>query len=251
MSLAAEIKSGYKSIATAQGQDKVKAYTEYHQFLNEAEISVEDIQAASSDMNTAVQIIEESRRKRITIGSSKTKLLRGSGIVVMGDRFGDILAASYLTEANGEDLVAKQYPGYQKVALRKMGQAAMVGNVNATQSMLRGKYRLLQEILLEAGLLGQDDPPHHLGYAAVHSFMVGASGMLPSDEVAEQLSLELAPELEADRSRGWVEWPHDEFAGAIDLAVADDVLYRDVSFVRMDQLIGCIREWHAIGINVH
>ncbi|HXY18154.1 MAG TPA: hypothetical protein VEH48_01895 [Candidatus Nitrosopolaris sp.] len=250
MSVSQEIKSGYAAIAKASSDsDRVKAYAEFHRQLDGAKISVDDIEGASRQSGTIFEATKAARDKKVRIKRGTKRLLRGSGIIVVGSYDGDILAADYHRDLENEDLVANKYPGYQKIAVRKIGQALLLGSVNAKSVV--NQYHRLQEMLVESGLTETSAPPHHLGYAGGHGLTVGASGMLPTDEVAAELSELLAPELVEGYRRRWVDWKHDEFAGAIDLAAADHVIHPTDAIKTIHELTAYIRSYHDHGLNPH
>ena len=250
MTRSTEIKKGYKAITSASAADKPAAYVEFHQFINENDLAVDEIEAASKQNKSVLSAAQNVRRSTLYVGLDKTNLLRGSGMIVIGDHSGNILAADYALDENDRDLVAEKYPGYQKVALKKLAQAALLGDAGLDNIVQQ--YQKLQEILEEYGLTNPGEPSHHLGYAANVSLTAGVSGMLPSEAMAAELVRLSSAITLSDWRRGWVDWQYDEQAGFMDLIVADGILNPEFAPKLSSEITGgYLPALHEEGLNVN
>jgi hypothetical protein len=154
---------------------------------------------------------------------------RGPGMMVVGNDRGQLLAASYADTPDGDPL-AEKYPGYQRVALRKVGLAAAIVRSELLHDVIwtADVYDRVEERLAEEGISSSGGPGHHLGYAAREMedgtfITVGATGMLPSQETDWRVRSRTASRLEADRTAGLFEWETDAFAGFHDMVAAEHV----------------------------
>lgn len=225
MSEVRQLKDGYADIALAKnGGDAVKAYKEFHLMLEETKPGVDMVTSVAVKPDVlALKAIERVRSGQVY---PEGGYFRGSGIIIVGDSDGEILAASY---QDYEDPVAKHYGNYQYVALRKTGLAAMIGKLGIIPGFGNDNYMRIQRIL-EANELSQTHAPHHLGYAAVppvgtsRFLTAGASGMLPTPAIAKQTSQQNLARFNTDRQNGVYKWVGDEAAGLHDTVAAYSVL---------------------------
>lgn len=233
MSVIKKIEQGFASITgAASATDAEKAYVAYHKMLDEEKPSADDLASLGSPVTVAHWAGEKVRRG-LAFDDHRTQegkiypYMRGSGAIVLGTSEGQILHFSYKGE--GSDPVADKYGPYQHVAVRKLGQGALLAGMGIFDEL--AQYRELERILIENGLKVADSAPHHLGYAALAleggaGFVVaGASGMLPHEHLQSSLREQFAEHLEDAYKNGWLDWDGDEFAGFHDYATASAALH--------------------------
>jgi hypothetical protein len=171
------------------------------------------------------------RVERSIRGENGGEYFRGSGIVVVGDDE-KLLAADYQGHGNDEreagDPVADKYGGYQHMALWKVVLGAYASRLGRGRLSIAGTYPSVNRMLAVRNLLPDGLTFHHIGYASdgipTFPLVAGASGMLPSDDVADTIARREYNVLNRDRAAGLVDWPRDEFAGYHDLVAATSVL---------------------------
>lgn len=221
--------------------DMVKAWGEFEDAITDIVPDVDVLAAMSSRDAWAEGALAMTRvislehvPIRLPSVDLHTPYYRGSGIMIAADKQ-RVLAVSYSLDSDGKDIVEEHegYSGYQQVALRKVGRAALLANVLGLPGNC---YETLEDILRGSERLSSEAPPHHLGYdfevpnsgwplvaggAARQFTAAGASGMLPSHEIQVAMRETYSDILERDQENGWVDWEHDEFAGFHDLLAAN------------------------------
>lgn len=221
-----DLRRGYASIATAASEtDAVSAYKEFHLLLEELQPDADTVLSAATQKFKLLQIINSVRAGEIKRPASTLRYFIGTGIMLVGHSNGEILAGSYKGE---NDIVAEHHGSYQYVALRKLGQAALLGHTEIGYAPSQEAYQRLQMILEEASL-SIPQWPHHLGYAlsrisAGDFLTAAASGMLPTDGIAQTIAKDYPATMATGRLRGWYDWAEDESAGLHDAVAAASVL---------------------------
>lgn len=195
--------------------DAASAYVDFHQTVNETNPDPDEISSMLVHDTHALAVL--------TSGVMRLHGLRGSGMVLLGNNEGRILSTHY--SAQEIDPVAERYGSYQKVAIRKIGQGALVGRSRYKDPY--DQYQYIEEILVDNGLK-PSYPTHHLDYVALNTgndlfITAGASGMLPSTEVADYMRERESERLQRDYEAGLLDWAGDEFAGLYDLLAASVV----------------------------
>ena len=221
-------------------RDLDSAFTEVITELNAMNIHPDTIQELGH-MAPRTQALSEA----MTSGASDSQSarayrqgFRGSGAIVTMDSSGTIMAARYSTDRDGNDAVAQHYgETYVGMSVRKVFMGAWLARRGAYDrpAYVNGwQYALMDTTMHHT--LAPDTPreswtPHHLGYGnarrgtnrRVDLFTaVGVSGALPHPDFHAKLAEQ--PRMQAiirtDEARGWVDWPHDQFAGYYDLNAA-------------------------------
>jgi hypothetical protein len=231
MSTAKELAKAYEDIASYE--DHIKAWRAFEGIVHSEKPDVDTLLAITGEPDSKVFSAMWHARTQNVGGSilahldlpDNTPLFRGSGIIAVGTP-AHILGVDYEGEFDKHnfDMVQTHHFGYQYVALLKLGRASFLANMIGRPGNC---MEILRAFLRSEGLEKPGDSPHHLGYDfevsadGSKTITAGASGMLPSEPVADAMNARHAAIIAAGHEKGWVNWPHDELAGYYDLLAAN------------------------------
>lgn len=227
--------------------DPVSAYEGYHRMLVVESDNIDGLFLANAkesllarrtdsadflDSNNVTFCLDSARGHKFMgpDGVARPYLL-GSGIVVVGDvKTGRLIAVDYRKGPEEVDPLEEHYGNYMHVAFRKAGQAALLNRL-----LMHESQSTLEEQLIALDLKSGADLPHHHGYASRGSLVAGASGMLPSPELAEAIEASFPEEKQRAVELGYLgpAGMLDFFAGLHDEEAARRVL-RDLDMVRKE-----------------
>ncbi len=226
-----QIRNGFAAISAARTGEGIRdAYADFHRLLEAEKPEPETIMSASRQNERALQATRQVRvRSEYENGQPIHETFRGSGIIVVGNKDGELLATGYAKDLEDRDRVDEAYREtfgpYQRVGLRKAAQAAMLHALGYGDLDEVRQYILLQTILESEELA---EGRHYAGYSTGRSLVVGASGMLATDAVLHEARQRpwFPDYLEDAWSRGEIESPAsiDVLAGWFDHIAAQDTI---------------------------